>query len=203
MRRALPTGLYGILDVDLLGEAGVIAAASAFRPAGVVQLRAKGLSARQMVALAREVKAALGSNGPPFLINDRADVAAIVGADGVHLGQDDITPAAARAILGPDAIVGLSTHSVAQAITALDVDYVAIGPVFPTRTKRDAEPVVGLDGVRAVRAQVRCPLVAIGGIDLERAPAVRAAGADLVAMIGALLIGDVPRNVALALERCR
>jgi thiamine-phosphate pyrophosphorylase len=105
----------------------------------------------------------------------------LVGATGVHLGQDDLPPAAARALLGAGAVVGLSTHNLAQveaAVAAGGIDYLAFGPIFATASKRDPDPVQGLDGLRAARARSPWPLVAIGGIDAATAGAVRAAGAD-------------------------
>ena len=129
--------------------------------------------------------------GVRLIVNDRVDVALAAGADGVHVGQDDLPAESAREILGPMAIIGISTHSLAQAAAAasLPVDYVAIGPVFATSTKANPDPVVGLEGLRAVRAAVTASLVAIGGITLEKAPAVFAAGADSVAVVSDLRAG--------------
>jgi thiamine-phosphate pyrophosphorylase len=132
-------------------------------------------------ARARDVK---------IIVNDRVDIALATCADGVHLGQDDLPPSEARDLLGPDAIIGFSTHSVEQAKAALDlpVDYVAIGPVFSTSTKDDPDPVVGLEGLRAVRSELDSfPLVAIGGIDRSNAGSVLDAGAQSLAIISALI----------------
>jgi thiamine-phosphate pyrophosphorylase len=122
------------------------------------------------------------------IVNDRADIAKLAGADGVHLGQEDLPPAGARAILGPTAIIGRSTHSVAQIESAArePVSYLAIGPVFQTRTKATGYDAVGLSLVRAA-AGTGVPVVAIGGITLDTAPDVIAAGATSVAVIGDLL----------------
>ncbi len=135
------------------------------------------------------------------IVNDRADIAALAGADGVHLGQDDLAPAAARRILGGRALVGFSTHSIEQVRAAmrLPVDYLAVGPIFATGTKETGYAPVGLDLVRAARREIEhartaLPIVAIGGITLERAPAVRAAGAASVAVIGDLLAGTDPAS---------
>jgi len=126
-----------------------------------------------------------------LLVNDRVDVALAVGARGVHLGQRDLPVEAARRLLGPDAVVGLSVDTVAEARAAaeLDVDYVALGPVFATATKPDAGPVVGVEGVRAVRQSLAStlPLVVIGGITPENAAAATAAGGDCVAVISSIL----------------
>jgi thiamine-phosphate pyrophosphorylase len=125
-----------------------------------------------------------------LIINDRVDLALAVGAHGVHLGQDDMPPDAARRLLGPNAIIGYSTHNIEQAIAAikLPIDYLAIGPIFATTTKSDTAPVLGLEGSRAVREAIgRFPLVAIGGITHANAREVIQAGADSVAVISALL----------------
>ncbi len=132
------------------------------------------------------------THGARLIVNDRADIALALQADGVHLGQDDLDPTAARRLLGPEAIIGYSTHTVAQAQAAatLPVNYIAIGPVFATTTKARPDPVVGLAGVAAVRAELgsSMPLVAIGGITQANARAVLAAGANAVAVVGALLV---------------
>lgn len=155
----------------------------------LVQLREKEASPRDFYHHARDAVAIARELGVVVLINDRVDIALAVGADGVHLGQDDVPPEKARELLGPDRLIGFSTHSLEQAIEAddLPVDYIAIGPVFPTRTKEKPDPVVGIEMVRAVRARIRKPLVAIGGITVETAPRVIAAGADAVAVIADLV----------------
>jgi thiamine-phosphate pyrophosphorylase len=126
------------------------------------------------------------------VVNDRADIARIVGADGLHVGQDDLMGTDARKVVGPGVLLGVSTHHLAQlaAAAAQPVDYVAIGPVFPTRTKDNPDPVVGLEMVRRARAATSRPLVAIGGITRENARSVVEAGADGVAVISDLL--DAP-----------
>lgn len=166
--------------------------------ARVVQLREKHLSPREFYAEAAEALRVARSFGAKLIINDRADVALVVGADGVHLGQEDMPPEAARMVLGKGKIVGFSTHSVEQAVAAarLPVDYIAIGPVFDTSTKENPDPVVGLEGVRLVREAVGLmPLVAIGGITSASAPSVLEAGADSVAVIGALLDTSDPAEI--------
>ncbi|MBV9925239.1 MAG: thiamine phosphate synthase [Acidobacteria bacterium] len=162
--------------------------------ARLVQLREKRLPAREFYAEVVEALKVARLFGATLIVNDRADVALAAGADGVHVGQDDVPPEAVRALLGEGKIVGFSTHGVGQAVAAstLPVDYVAIGPVFGTSSKENPDPVVGLEGVRGVRAAVgdAVKLVAIGGITSETAPSVLEAGADSVALIGALL--DTP-----------
>lgn len=191
MKGFAPPQLYPITDVRLSGlsHAGQVARLCE-GGATFVQLREKLMSPREFYGEAREAVEVARRSGACVVVNDRADVALAVAADGVHLGQDDISPEAARRLLGDGAVIGLSTHNVRQAIEAarMDLDYVAIGPVFGTGTKADAEPVVGLEGVRRVRATLGDkPLVAIGGITRGNARAVLDAGADCVAVIGALL----------------
>jgi thiamine-phosphate pyrophosphorylase len=191
--RPLPRGpfLYAIVDVERLGARPPGAAAEALARGGaaVVQLRAKGVPDRELLELSEDARDGARRAGALFLVNDRPDVALLVGADGVHLGQADLPPAEARRLLGDGAIIGHSTHSLAQlrAATSAPIDYAALGPIFATATKADAEAVVGLDLLRAARALTDLPLVAIGGIDHQRAPQAVAAGADGLAVISALL----------------
>jgi thiamine-phosphate diphosphorylase len=167
--------------------------------ARLVQLREKLLPAREFYAEVLEALRVARLFGATLIVNDRLDVALAAGADGVHLGQDDVPPEAARALLGEGKIVGCSTHSVEQASEAarLPVDYVAIGPVFDTSSKVNPDPVVGLEGVRRVREAVggAVMLVAIGGIKAESAPSVLEAGADSVAVIGALFDTSDPAEI--------
>ena len=158
--------------------------------ASLIQLREKRSPALQFYEYASAAVVVAAERGVRLIINDRVDVALAVGAHGVHLGQDDMPPEAARRLLGPEAIIGYSTHSVAQAVEArtLPVDYIAIGPIFQTATKSDSFPVLGLEGLRAVREALgTAPLVAIGGITATNASQVIEAGADSVAVISALL----------------
>jgi thiamine-phosphate pyrophosphorylase len=163
--------------------------------ASLVQLREKQLPALQFYEEAKAAMAVAASQGVRLVINDRVDIALAVGAHGVHLGQDDMPPDAARRLLGPEAIIGYSTHDLEQARRAvmLPIDYLAFGPIFATSTKADTSPTVGLEGLRAVRTMVGTfALVAIGGISVENAGAVIEAGADSVAVISALL-SEPPR----------
>ncbi len=156
-----------------------------------IQLREKYASAKEFYESAKEALEIARERGAKIIINDRVDVALALKADGVHLGQDDLPPAEARKILGDNAIVGFSTHNLAQAIEAvkLPVDYIAVGPVFATRTKENPEKVVGLDAIKNIRQAISdFPLVAIGGITLANFCSVLDAGADSVAVIGDLLI---------------
>jgi len=173
--------------------------ARALAEAGVrlVQLRDKQATSRVLLEQARQLLSLL----PPdcsLIINDRADVAALAGAAGVHLGQDDLPVAAARALLGPQKIIGLSTHNQAQleAAQTLPANYLALGPVFATATKADTEPVVGLERLRVLRRLTDKPLVAIGGITPENAASVLAAGVDTVAVIsGWLAAENIPQRL--------
>lgn len=158
--------------------------------ATLIQLREKQLPALQLYEHARAAVAAAERNGVQLIINDRADVALAAGAHGVHLGQDDLPPDAARRLLGDEAIIGYSTHTIDQARQAvrLPVNYIAVGPIFNTSTKTDTSPTLGLEGLKAVRQAVgNIPLVAIGGISQANAREVIRAGADSVAVISALL----------------
>ncbi len=187
------SGLSHAEQVRLLGLGG----------ASLIQLREKRLPALEFYEQARAAR----QSGVQLIINDRVDIAIAAGASGVHLGQDDLPPEAARKLLGPQAIVGYSTHSVDQAINAikLPIDYLAIGPIFSTTTKSDTAPVLGLDGLRAVRDAIgEFPLVAIGGITLNNARDVIEAGADSVAVISALLsASDITTATQTLLNRLR
>jgi len=156
----------------------------------LVQLREKQMPPKEFYEEARAAVAVAAQCGVQLIINDRVDVALAVGASGVHLGQDDMPAEAARNLLGAEALVGFSTHNVEQAIQAsqLPIDYLAIGPIFMTTTKSDTAPVLGLEGLRAVRQAIGAfPLVAIGGINSANVRDVIQAGADSVAVISAIL----------------
>jgi thiamine-phosphate pyrophosphorylase len=163
-----------------------------------IQLREKHLSPREFYEAADEAISVARERDVRLIVNDRADIALAIGADGVHLGQDDLDPAAARRLLGERFIIGYSTHTIAQAIQAarLPVDYIALGPIFPTRTKENPAPTVGLEALRHVRDSIdpSVALVAIGGITRDTAPAALHAGADSVALVSALL--DAPDKIA-------
>ena len=155
--------------------------------ATLIQLREKRSPAMQFYEGA---VAAAQQSGTQLIINDRVDIAMAIGAQGVHLGQDDMPPEAARKLLGNEAIIGYSTHSVEQAQQALTlpIDYIAIGPIFETASKSDTYPTLGLAGLQAVRKAIgNFPLVAIGGVSVANAREVIEAGADCVAVISALL----------------
>jgi thiamine-phosphate pyrophosphorylase len=183
--------VYALTDVQLSGLSHAEQVDLFIRGgASLVQLREKQMPALEFYEQATGAVAIARQQGVTVIINDRVDVALAVGADGVHLGQDDLPPDAARELLGPEAIIGYSTHTVEQAREALTlrISYLAIGPIFQTTSKTDTSPVLGLDGLRAVREAVgRLPLVAIGGITQANARSVIDAGADSVAVISALV----------------
>lgn len=140
-------------------------------------------------AKALALRQAATDAGALLIVNDRCDLAMAVNADGVHLGQDDLPIVYARQLLGPEKIIGLSTHNAAQVSEAVAAqpDYLGFGPIFGTSTKTDHDPVVGLEGLRAARALTRLPMFAIGGITAESVAEIMAAGADGVAVISAIL----------------
>jgi thiamine-phosphate pyrophosphorylase len=185
--------VYPILDLALLDGRGVedVAAALAAGGAGLLQVRGKGVADGALLDAVRRAQGVARARGLDVIVNDRPDVALAAGAAGVHVGQDDLPPAACRRLLGPAAIVGFSTHSFDQLVAAArePVDYIAVGPVFATATKADAEAVVGTALLRAARAHTRLPLVAIGGITAANAALAVQAGADAVAVISAVLGG--------------
>lgn len=191
--------LYAIVDVDVCAGAGHLPldVLRAFLSAGVqlIQLRAKSWPSGPFLELTQAAVADAASAGATIIVNDRADIAALAGAPGLHVGQEDLRPEDARRIVGADTWLGLSTHTEAQWIEALHapISYVAIGPVFGTGTKATGYEAVGLQTVNLVAAAAvarALPVVAIGGITLERAPAVIAAGASAVAVISDLLAGS-------------
>jgi thiamine-phosphate pyrophosphorylase len=156
--------------------------------ARLIQLRDKEASAKELLDAARECLPLTRAAGAKLIINDRVDVALTAEADGVHLGQDDLSVEDAREILEEGKIIGVSTHSLEQFQAALrtSADYLAVGPVYATTAKENPDPVVGLELITAAKAITDRPIVAIGGITVERAPEVIAAGADSVAVISAL-----------------
>jgi thiamine-phosphate pyrophosphorylase len=193
--------LHAIVDVDASTRAGLIPleVARAFLAGGarLLQVRAKTLGSRAFVELADACVSAARPCNASIIINDRVDIARLSGAAGVHLGQDDLSPTAARRLLGDRAIVGASTHTVQQIEATLrePVSYVAIGPVFSTASKDTGYDAVGLTLVStAARLAGQVPVVAIGGITLDNASSVIAAGAASVAVIGDLLAGGDPER---------
>ena len=190
--------LYAIVDASCFTSiGGLVEFARLLAEGGVrlIQYRNKCGATRRMLADARELKRVVGGQAK-LIMNDRADLALAANFDGVHVGQDDLSVEAVRKVVGPGMIVGISTHNPEQIAAAhlLDVDYVAVGPVFATTSKENPDPVVGVDGVRRARELTSKPLVAIGGITRANARAVVDAGADSVAVISDLI--EAPRESA-------
>jgi len=182
--------LYPITDVFISGlsHAEQIERLAA-GGASLIQLREKHASPREFYQAALEAMIVAKRWGVQLVINDRVDIAIAVKADGVHLGQDDLPPGKVRMLLGEDRIIGSSTHTLDQALEAdsAPVDYIAIGPVFPTSTKENPDAIVGAANIREIKSRISKPLVAIGGITLESARSVIDAGADSIAVISDLL----------------
>jgi len=187
--------LYGIVDADTLGRERLadLAAAAGGNGATMIQYRDKSANTAAMVACASAIMARLAPLGVPMLVNDRVDVAMAAGADGVHLGREDMPPALARQLLGSTRLIGLTVKNEAEADRAIasDIDYACVGGVFATLSKDNPDPPFGPKGLARLIARIRAarpalPIGAIAGIDLERVPQVIAAGADGVALISAL-----------------
>jgi len=210
MKACLGRGLYGM--VDLSSTKPAVTPRSLYQPlwaAGVtvLQLRMKEASAAAMLAVLDEILANKPA-GTQVLVNDRLDVALAAGADGAHLGQDDLPLAAARRICAqhakPGFVLGISTHNEAQAQAAIagGADYIALGPIFQTGSKLNPDPVVGIDRLRHVCQLSPVPVIAIGGISIDLVPAVVTAGAHGVAIIAAVNQAPDVREAAQAVQRC-
>ncbi|HEX4955870.1 MAG TPA: thiamine phosphate synthase [Thermoanaerobaculia bacterium] len=195
-----PPRLYAIADAAALAGRSIPAAVAEMAEAGVrwIQLRLKTpLEDRERLALVEQTARRLEGAAVRLWIDDRADLAVLVDAGGLHLGQRDLPPSAARRVVGPGCAIGFSTHDLEQ-LGAADaephVDVLAFGPIFETASKERPDPVVGLSGLVRARSRTSKPLVAIGGLDAERAVAALAAGADSVALVSAVCQGEVGAN---------
>jgi thiamine-phosphate pyrophosphorylase len=190
-RKCLLPRFYPILDTETAARRGVDVADAAREilegGAEILQIRHKGFFSRAVFESMESVAGLCKTFGARFVVNDRADLAALLGA-AVHLGQEDLPPSAIRRIVGPETLVGFSTHNQAQLLAAggEPADYLALGPIFGTASKQNPDPVVGIEGLRRLRPLTARPLVAIGGITRANARDVLAAGADSVAVIGDL-----------------
>lgn len=197
--------LYVILDAGLIrGPLQVVARQLMDAGVRLLQYRAKNIAAREMLETAERLTAMAHEQRVTFFVNDRPDVAWLAGADGVHLGQDDLGVEQARALVGKERWVGVSTHNLEQFEKAAgtSADYIAIGPIFETNSKANPDPVVGTGMIRRVRALTKKPIVAIGGIRLERVAEVMEAGADSVAVISDIVgAGDPAKRAERFLER--
>ncbi|MCO6049021.1 thiamine phosphate synthase [Mesorhizobium sp. RP14(2022)] len=201
--------LYALVDASLGREKlPGLARLAASGGATLIQYRDKTGSTRQMIECAEAIRASLKGSGVPLLVNDRVDVVLASGAGGVHLGREDMSADQARAILGPDAIIGLTVKNEEDAAVAgaAPVDYACIGGVFETLSKHNPDAPVGLDGLSRLRRQLRdlnptLPVGAIAGIELQRTPEAIAAGADGVSVISAIFRAADPRAATLALRQ--
>ena len=192
--------LYPIIDSSLTPAADIEKTATDIINGGarIIQLRAKGLSSREFLKSAFTVRRITKDRDVIFIVNDRVDIALIADAGGVHLGQDDMPVKEARRLLGKDSIIGYSTHNLREALEAvqLPIDYISFGPIFPTRTKKDAQMPKGLKGLAEVRKTVKIPIVAIGGITKANMIHVLKQGANSVAMISEILAApDILKKV--------
>ncbi|NLK00866.1 MAG: thiamine phosphate synthase [Clostridia bacterium] len=183
-------GLYLLTGEDISAGRSTLEIVEKAIEGGVqtIQLREKKMSAGQLVRLGKKLRVITRENGVALIINDRVDVALAVGADGVHLGQDDFPIEEARKLLGNRAILGLSVDNVEEAVKAerAGADYVGLGPIYRTMTKTDTGPMIGPESIREVKDRIGIPVVAIGGIHMENAPAALRAGADSLAVITAV-----------------
>jgi thiamine-phosphate pyrophosphorylase len=202
------SGLYVILDPSIRPDRSLtdVLKASAEAGAKIFQYRNKTASMKDAYADASVLRKVASELGVTFIVNDRCDLALAVDADGVHLGQGDLPYNYARTIMGPVKLIGLSTHSMDQVKEAEIVkpDYIGFGPIFKPGSKQDHDPVVGIEGLRAVRSLTALPIFAIGGITLENVGEVMQAGANGVALISAILDApDVGRAVSGFVGRMR
>ena len=199
MRRFQTAGLYLVTSQPLSAGRSTENIVTAALAGGVrlIQLREKEMSLRETVALAGRVRALTERAGALLIINDRVDVALAVGADGVHLGQEDFPVAQAR-VLAPDLIIGASTHSIEEAVRAQSegASYVNIGPLFPTGTKQWTGEYLGIEGMRRIAAQVRIPFTVMGGIKIAQIPDLVAAGARTLALVTAVTAAVDPETAA-------
>jgi thiamine-phosphate pyrophosphorylase len=200
MRRPFDLSLYLVLDPDLCRPMGMVETTRAAVAGGVtmVQLRDKRASTAEMIGTGRALQEVLAGTGVPLIVNDDVEAAIALGADGLHVGQDDCGARAARERIGPDMILGVSveTEALAAAIDPAVVDYAGAGPVFATATKPDHKQPVGLDGLARLVAASPVPTVAISGLKAEHAGAVLAGGADGLAVVSAICGRPDPRRAA-------
>ncbi|MDF0644161.1 MAG: thiamine phosphate synthase [Nitrospira sp.] len=194
------SGLYVILDPSVRPDRplGAVLTAAAEGGAKLFQYRNKVASMREQYGEALPLRKLAGDLGVMFIVNDRCDLALAVDADGVHLGQDDLSHGDARKILGPERIIGLSTHNAEQVRQAdtMKPDYIGFGPIFKPGSKQDHDPVVGVEGLTQIRALTSLPIFAIGGIQTEQVSAAVQAGANGIAVISAVLAApDVKKTV--------
>ncbi|MDR0353167.1 MAG: thiamine phosphate synthase [Opitutaceae bacterium] len=204
---AIDYSLYMVTDAAAVYRRGLPAAVEAAVAGGVtvVQFRAEGVAKRELYESGLVLRGLLRRLGVPLIVNDHVDLALALDADGVHVGQGDLPAGVARRLLGREKILGLSASNLEEvgAVDAAVVDYIGIGPVFPTQTKRDAAPAIGVEGLAALAARAPVPCVGIGGITIGRAAAVYAAGVAGIAVVSALSGADDVSAAARALRAAR
>lgn len=212
MRKPIDLSFYLVLDPDLCGgfegmvQTSLVAAQNG---ATVVQLRAPLWKKRELVECGRAIKAVLDPMNVPLIINDHADVCLVVGAAGLHVGQKDLAPVDARAVIGPDKVLGLSVSNIEElrSVDTALVDHLGIGPVFATATKKDAAPALGLEGFKELARQKPCPVVAIGSVKAQLAKDLIASGADGLAVVSAVCgqpdVAFACRNLKHAIDAAR
>lgn len=200
-----------IADAEKMGKKDIISAILEAVEGGVslVQLRAKKLRTREFLEMSLKISEILKEKNIPFIINDRVDIALSCEADGIHLGQQDLSLLYARKIMGKNRLIGVSINTVNEAIEAEQggADYLGVGPVFFTPTKEDLRPFLGIEGLREIRKIVRIPILAIGGINAENARKIIETGVDGVAVVSAILssenIKKAARELAQAVRRIK
>ena len=204
MHMPIDYALYLVISQDDCRGRDVFAVLEQAIQGGVtlVQLREKSMPTRDMVALAKRMKALLTQYEIPLIINDRVDVALAVDAEGVHVGQKDMHPLDVRPLIGPERILGLSinTEKHIQEAQALPVDYLGIGPVFTTQTKKDSKPILGVDGLSCMCKKAHVPVVSIGGIKQENAEQALPQGTEGIAVVSAICGADRPLDAAKRLK---
>ncbi len=188
---SLETNFDFLEFIDLLIQAGVT----------LIQLREKELNSHDFFLKAKKLKEFLVTRKIPLIINDRVDIALAVGAEGVHLGQEDLPYAVARKLLGPQAILGLTIENSQQLIASQDLDYLGIGPIFPTQTKKNTKGEWGLAELKKVREESSYPLVAIGGINASNAGSILATKVDGIAVVSALTLASDPKKEAQKIKK--
>lgn len=205
MKKSFDLSLYLVLDPDLCQAIGMVETARLAVSGGVtmVQLRDKRADTGRMIETGRALKAVLSGTGVPLIVNDDVEAAIAISAEGLHVGQDDVSAEAARALIGPDMILGLSVQTGKEAIPAdaAFVDYAGIGPIFPTSTKPEHAPAIGFEGLRKLVDISPVPSVAIGGIKAEHAAPALAAGAAGIAVVSAICGQADPKAAAEHLMR--
>ena len=201
MKRKIDYSLYLVTDRELMTAASIEECVEQAVSGGctIVQLREKTASSREFYETAVRVRKITADCGVPLIINDRADIALAVNADGVHIGQDDLTLEAARRVMGKDAIIGVSANNLTGALAAMGADYLGVGAMFATGTKTDAD-IAGMDELRRIRAGIAIPIVAIGGINKNNVPLFAGTGIDGIAVVSAIVSQKDARAAARELK---